>query len=368
MTLIRKLDKRIYQNQTDMHTSKVLILALAGCFMALPLFAQSHDSTFNYQLVNQSIEEQQQNLNPDNRSGWWSSRYLIDYALVAGGITGYAIGKDLDPRSNSMIGPSYDPDNLIELFQSDELNEPYLEQDTEESVPEYWIHRSIALSGAFLVGMEWKAARDGRGSYHRLHNTFIGYAEAVALNAAATELLKPVFARLRPDFRERALRFHCQDLDPQEYSIFCADFFDRPLDEDPDEARDLLEDGRKSFYSGHSSNSFALFGYTSLAIGGRYVWGEDVTHRSRITGIAVQTGLMSFATYISASRVKDGRHFVSDTIVGAAAGTLFANLSYWRRFNRQGELRRESSGRSNITASPYYVPGATTGVRLAVRF
>jgi len=351
-----------------MYIFKILILTLTSCLVAMPLFGQSHEEQFNVSFLNQNTAAQQQFLNTEYATGWWSARYLIDYAFITGGIIGYAIGKDLVPRSNSVIGPSYDPDNLIELFQSNELNEPFLEQDTEESVPEYWIHRSIALSGAFLAGMEWKAARDGHESYQRLHDTFIGYAEAVALNAAATELLKPVFARLRPDFRERALRFHCQDLDPQEYSLFCADYFDRPLAEDPDEAKDLLEDGRKSFYSGHSSNSFALFGYTALAIGGRYVWGEDVTRRSRVTGITVQTGLMSFATYISASRVKDGRHFVSDTIVGAAAGTVFANLSYWRRFNRSGELRRGASGTSGISVTPYFVPGSVSGVRLGVHF
>lgn len=286
---------------------------------------------------------------------WWTPRYLVDYALVAGGIAGYAIGKDLVPQSNSMIGPSYDPDNLLELFESDQLNEPYLQQDVGESVPEYWIHRSIGVSGAFLVGMEWREQQNERGSAQRIHQTFVGYAEAVALNAALTELLKPVFARLRPDFRERALRFHCGDLNTPEYDLFCDGFRDKPLDEDPDEARDLLEDGRKSFFSGHSSNSFSLFGYTSLAIGGRYVWGEDATRRSRIAGITAQVGMMSFATYIAASRVDDGRHFVSDTVVGAAVGAAIANFSYWRRFDRSGEMRGRSSRNSN--------PQATNGFR-----
>ena len=288
----------------------------------------------------------------DERSGndigqWWTPRYLVDYALVAGGIAGYAIGKDIVPQSNSMIGPSYDPDNLIELFESDQLNKPYLQQDIGESVPEYWIHRSIGVSGAFLIGMEWREQRNGRGSMQRIHQTFVGYAEAVALNAALTELLKPVFARLRPDFRERALRFHCGDLTSPEFDTFCEGFRDMPLDEDPDVARDLLEDGRKSFFSGHSSNSFSLFGYTSLAIGGRYVWGENATRRSRIAGITAQAGMMSFATYIAASRVDDGRHFVSDTVVGAAVGAAIANFSYWRRFDRSGEMRGKSSRNSN---------------------
>ncbi|MCC5913283.1 MAG: phosphatase PAP2 family protein [Balneolaceae bacterium] len=304
-------------------------------------------------------------------SGWWTRRYLLDYAIVTAGFTGYLIGKDLEPRSNSMIGPTYDPENLLDLFDSDKLNRTYLEQDVGESVPEYLIHRSIAVSGGFLIGMEWMEQRNGRGSSQRIHQTFVGYAEAVAVNAAITELLKPVFARLRPDFRERALRFHCPDLTGEEFEPFCSDFRDRPLADDPSEAQDLLDDGRKSFYSGHSSNSFALFGYTAMAIGGRYVWGEDATRRSRITGITLQAGALSYATYISASRVSDGRHFVSDTIVGAAAGLTIAGVSYFRRFHRNGEMRGErrqsQTERSSVAVAPW-VGGDGSGVSLSLNF
>lgn len=303
------------------------------------------------------------------RTGWWTRRYLLDYTIVAAGITGYAIGKDLEPRSNSMFGPSYDSDNLIELFEYGELNKTFLEPGVEESVPEYYIHRAIGINGAFLLGMEWREQRSGRGSPQRIHQTFVGYAEAVALNAAITELLKPVFARLRPDFRERALRFHCPDLTSSEFDLYCSDFRNRPLDEDPDEAQDLLDDGRKSFFSGHSSNSFALFGYTSLAIGGRYVWGEDATTRSRVLGITAQAAAISYATYISSSRVRDGKHFVSDTVVGAAVGTAIANLSYWRRFHRSGEIRGSSTrdDRSELTVIPWAGSGSG-GLSLNLNF
>lgn len=304
-------------------------------------------------------------------TGWWTRRYLLDYAIVTAGFTGYLIGKDLKPRNNSMIGPSYDPDNLLNLFDSDKLSETYLEQDVGETVPEYHIHRSIAVSGGFLIGMEWMEQRNGRGSPQRIHQTFVGYAEAVAINAALTELLKPVFARLRPDFRERALRFHCPDLTGEEFEPFCGDFRDKPLAEDPSEAEDLLDDGRKSFYSGHSSNSFALFGYTAMAIGGRYVWGEDATRRSRITGIALQAGALSYATYISASRVSDGRHFVSDTVVGAAAGLTIAGVSYFRRFHRNGEMRGErrqsQTERTTVAVAPW-VGGDGSGLTLNLGF
>jgi len=352
-------------------SGKLILILAALSLMNLPAQAQLSESSQYQNLLTT------ENATDFNNGSWWTPRYLADYALIAGGIAGYAIGRDLTPRQNAMIGPDYNPDDLISIFESDELNRTYLDQDVEESVPEYWMYRAIALSGAFLAGMEWREQRGRRGSAQRIHQTFFGYAEAVAVNAAATELLKPVFARLRPDFRERALRFHCPDLTAPEFDIHCDGFRDRPLSDDPDEARSLYEDGRKSFFSGHSSNAFSLFGYTSLAVGGRYVWGEDTSRRSRIFGVTAQTGMMAFATYISASRVSDGRHFVSDTIVGGAVGLAIANISYWRRFQRNGELRTrggqsgyaaaEERNRAQLHLSPW-AGSQGSGLQLSLSF
>ena len=320
--------------------AKLLCFALIFPLLFLPDEVIAQDP----QMWNISYSDEVNAIEMQEPSSWWSKRYLIDYALVAGGTAGYIIGKDLDPRSRSIIGPSYDPDNLLELFRSDNLNEPYLEQDAEESVPEYWIHRSIAgIAGLLIVveASEW-ASTGGRGSGHDFHNTIVGYAESVALTATVTDMTKPFFARLRPDFRERALRFHCPDLTEAAYDPYCEGYRNLPLDEDPDEAQKLFNDGRKSFISGHSSHSFNLFGYAALSIGGRYVWGADATSRSRKIAIPAQALLMSSAVYFTASRIHDGRHHLSDVLVGAAVGVAISNFSYWRRFNRQGELRNQS--------------------------
>jgi membrane-associated phospholipid phosphatase len=287
-------------------------------------------------------------------ASWWSKRYLIDYSLVVGGTAGYIIGKDLEPRSRSLIGPSYDPDNLLDLFRSDYLNEPYLEQDDEESVPEYWIHRSIAGVAALLIGLEareWTSGT-GRGSGHGFHNTVVGYAESVALTATFTDMTKPFFARLRPDFRERALRFHCSDLTSSQYDPYCEGYRDVPLDNDPDEAQKLFNDGRKSFISGHSSHSFNLFGYAALSIGGRYVWGSEATSRSRRFAIPAQAVLISTAVYFTGSRIHDGRHHHSDVLVGATVGAAISNFSYWRRFNRDGKLRNQREQPPEVHRNP----------------
>lgn len=317
----------------------------------------------------------------DNRN-WWSRRYLIDYGLIVSGTAGYVIGKDLKPRRNSLIGPSFDSGNRFEFVGDQRFSETYLEEGEGESVPEYIIHYSIAGVGALLVGMEAMEWRSGGGSVHQIHDTAVGYAETVAITAAVTALGKPLFARLRPDFAERSQRFHCPNLPSSEYDEFCEGFRDRPLSEDPDEAQDLFDDGRKSFISGHSSHSFNLFGYASLVIGGRYVWGDDVTARSRVYGVAAQSALVGTAIYISGSRITDGRHHVGDVFFGAITGAAIANISYWRRFDRSGALRSSSvegkvqnaeprgfRERTQFTLQPFLIRGGEgTGIQATLKF
>lgn len=308
-----------------------------------------------------------QKLNTSNNEGWWSKRYLVDYSLIIGGTAGYIIGKGLDPREQSIIGPSFDRENPADVFLDDRFSETYLEQDVEETVPEYWIHRLlIGFGGALLTAeaVEWSR---GNGSDLQFHDTLVGYAESIAITASLTELTKPFFARLRPDFTDRALRFHCPQSTLPAASEFCDEFDGDPLHDDPDEAEKLYNDGRKSFISGHSSHSFNLFGYSSLVVGGRYVWGEHATSRSRALGIAAQAVMVGSAVSISSSRLWDGRHHTGDVLAGALSGIAISNLSYWTRFNRDGMPRRSvGNQRSELTLSPWIHP-VSSGAGLQAR-
>ena len=269
---------------------------------------------------------------------WWTPSYLADYALLAGGYATYKIGGATDARSRALIGPSYDPQNPQALFDFSAVAAPYRDEGHGETVPTIWIYRLITL-GAVSVGgieaVEWGA---GRGSMHQFHDTFVGYAESVVLTAAITEVSKPLVGRLRPDFGERSRRHHCA-MEPDLLGDHCRGYTGRPLHEDPQIAQEILDDGRRSFISGHSSHSFSLFGYTALVIGGRYVWGQDASDRSQLAGLAAQSALMGAASYVTFSRIHDGRHHLTDVIAGILVGTAAANLAYWRRFDRQGGLR-----------------------------
>lgn len=290
---------------------------------------------------------------------WWTPRYLIDYGLFAAGLTGYIVGGDTPARSDALIGPSYDPENPVAIFDDPSVDQLYLSEGDRESVPTVWIHRSIGAAAVFIAGVEALEWHTGRGSMHQVHDAFVGYAETVAVTAGITEFFKPLVGRLRPDFGDRARRYHCST-QPQQFGAICDGYRDRPLADDPEEAAELLEDGRRSFISGHSSHSFNLFGYTALLVGGRYVWGAEATDRSQATGLLGLSAMMGAASYISATRIADGRHHVTDVVAGSIIGLGVANFSYWRRFDRDGQLRAQSGGDTGVQLQPSFpFPGLT---------
>lgn len=280
--------------------------------------------------------------------GWWSTHYLVDYSLIAAGTGVFVLGESLTPRTPALIGPAYDPESPMEITDHPALDQPYLAEGTEETVPASWVIGGIGVGLAGLAAMEGAHWYGGSGSAPRFHDTVVGFSEAVALTAGLTSLTKPVVGRLRPDFGERARRYHCN----QEQYPGCGTET-APLADDPEHAQELLHNGQRSFFSGHSSHSFNLATYGILAIGGRYVWGEQATGGSQIGGLVAQSLLLGLAMYTSGSRLIDGRHHRMDVVTGALVGMAVANFSYWRRFDSSGGLRR-------LSASPQMAIGATT--------
>ena len=287
---------------------------------------------------------------------WWTPSYLVDYGIVAGGIAGYIIGERISPRRRAMIGPSYDPLDPTPVFDSETVGRTHLDEGVEDTVPTVWIHRMVAGGAFFVAGVEGVELAQGDSALHYFHDAFVGYAETVAVTATVTSMIKPFVGRLRPDFGERALRYHCNYDDPERFGSQCDNYEDRPLGANEQEGRELIDDGQRSFISGHSSHSFNILGYTALLVGGRYVWSDDATTTSQTIGIASQAAMLGSAAFIAGSRVTDGRHHLSDTLVGTAVGLGIANASYWRRFQRDGSLRtgsnEESTASTSLSAQP----------------
>lgn len=89
----------------------------------------------------------------------------------------------------------------------------------------------------------------------------------------------------------------------------------------------LLREGFRTFPSGHSSTAFTSMTMVSLFSAGKL---QVFDNRGVAIKIALVVAPMVLASTIASSRIADNRHFLSDTIAGAAIGI---SCAYW--FYRQ---------------------------------
>ena len=114
-----------------------------------------------------------------------------------------------------------------------------------------------------------------------------------------------------------------------------------------------FNDGRRSFPSGHTFNSFATATYLALFLGGEFVWGESSTAATRLPAIAAQVAAMTAAGFVAGSRLTDGRHHAEDVVVGAGLGAGMAAAFYFLHFDLQGRPYVRS-----LSFVPFAAPGA----------
>lgn len=87
----------------------------------------------------------------------------------------------------------------------------------------------------------------------------------------------------------------------------------------------------RSFFSGHTSTTFAASTFLALEFNSFYNnW--NLTKSNSSLRIAFKTvtfsALYGWAGYVGYSRLKDKKHFLSDVLVGATAGTLISYLVF----------------------------------------
>ncbi len=87
----------------------------------------------------------------------------------------------------------------------------------------------------------------------------------------------------------------------------------------------------KSFFSGHASTTFAASTYLFLELNEIYE-STDWISENKLTlrlfqGVSF-AGLYGWAGYVGYSRIKDNKHYLSDVMVGAAAGSLISYLVF----------------------------------------
>ena len=185
-----------------------------------------------------------------------------------------------------------------------------------------------------------------RASLHKYHVTILGFAIALILTSFLTDFVKNAVGRPRPDLVAR-----CKPTPGTLRDMLVT------IDVCTETRHHVLQDGWRSFPSGHSSFSFAGLGYLSLFLAGQVHLfvvgyghgggsssgrgGEQLQQQQQGDVKAVYARgdlgrallclvpLIGAAT-IAISRCQDYRHDVYDVCVGALLGWVVAYWSYRR--------------------------------------
>jgi len=153
-------------------------------------------------------------------------------------------------------------------------------------------------------------------SFWDLHNSSLGLILGLSITGAFTQVVKISVGRPRPDIIDR-----CQPpvglVDPP-FSLTSS-----AVCTQTDVA--ILRDGFRSFFSGHSSLSFAGLGFLSFYLAGKM----HLFDRRGYTGKAwLSLSPFMGALLVAISRTMDYRHHWHDVLIGSLVGTFFAYFAY----------------------------------------
>jgi membrane-associated phospholipid phosphatase len=263
--------------------------------------------------------------------------YGAEYAAVAvvGGLYLAGVHENIAPNT-PLIGPAFDLntpdlDLLLDPRLDDVIGKPMLQ----EKVPTSTLTVGLATT---IVGMGVVDALVA-GDAHHTHNVVLGGVESLLGTVLVIEVMKPLFGRLRPDFRDRYLHAACAGTADLEVplSLDCSGV-DNSVVVDAAE----LRDGQKSFASGHAASSFAVATFGSWWLANTLVLGDNVPSWGPAVGALGIGTLMSTAGFVAATRVADNRHHIEDVVVGAGVGVGVASAIWFTHFDGHGRARKRS--------------------------
>jgi diacylglycerol diphosphate phosphatase/phosphatidate phosphatase len=218
---------------------------------------------------------------------WWSPSYLFDYACVFA--LALASGLLFLPAPHSRYVVPNDPT----------IAYPFADPDT---VPTWLL---IALLAIVPVAIYLAVYLFVLRNPLDLHNAYLGTLVALSLALVATESLKMSIGYKRPDYQARVASG----------------------------IQSRIDDGSKSFPSGHASTSFAVFMFMFFYVAGKLrVFHTSQAHSPVVAKLVASCIVLVLPFWVSATRVYDYRHHPHDVITGACIGCLAAGLGYFVTF------------------------------------
>ncbi|KAL2830468.1 phosphatidic acid phosphatase type 2/haloperoxidase [Aspergillus cavernicola] len=186
---------------------------------------------------------------------------------------------------------------------------------TVERVPVLW---SVFYAGAIplLIIMVWAVML--RPSPHKTQVTILGFLTALMLTSLLTDIIKNAVGRPRPDLISRCMPRKGTPGNTLVQWTVCTQINEH-----------ILQEGWRSFPSGHSSFSFAGLGYLSLFFSGQMHVFRPRTDLCRCLLVMVP---VICALMVAISRLEDYRHDVYDVTSGTILGSLVAFFCYRRYY------------------------------------
>ncbi|WVF67986.1 hypothetical protein IAT40_002748 [Kwoniella sp. CBS 6097] len=172
---------------------------------------------------------------------------------------------------------------------------------------------SVGVPLIFLVPLSTFMARNSWD----IHNSVLGLVMSYTMTGVVTQVVKMSVGRPRPDLIARCL----PAAGAADHPVFGLSTVDICTSTN----MHVLNDGFKSFPSGHSSLSFAGLGYLSLYLAGKMHLWDRRGHRTR-AWFALSPLLGG--TMVAISRTEDNRHHWQDVLVGSLLGLFMSWVSY----------------------------------------
>jgi membrane-associated phospholipid phosphatase len=284
------------------------------------------DAIVQVEVPGEHREEQQTNPeNNKNHVDWFNWAYAFDWVILA---AVFATGMSI----RNWTAYERPIDRLV--LEDQDLAHPHLSNivsNTELIVYSAVIPLLVGILWYIALGLSFRgsASQTLEGAHCYILSLFL----TLATTQTTTNFLKVWGGRFRPDFLSR-----------------CA--YNATLGRctgDPD----LVDDGRKSFPSGHASLSFAGLGFLglwiySLALQGLFTRPPApisagsrrfFPHRpSRAWRLVLPWIPLLFAAYIGISRTQQYIHHPTDVLSGALLGSVIA-LIFYILFYRRNERR-----------------------------